>query len=164
MKTIKINHWRCDEPSAYTFVLCPEEWTSEEINNKLVKAQKEYLGAIEEANKAIEPEKVHYHGTYTDLMKIGKENPDLTFAEVNQIWEDQKEAYNEWYKKQQMLTQSFTRFLIAQGFRHLYALDEDLEFELYWGHRHGERLDYEDTKVDTMVKPRDYNEKEEKSE
>lgn len=156
MRLIRIEHERCGEIDAFTFAFCPDEWTSAVIYSRIDVAQKKYLEAIKKAREEVPPEFKNFH--YILQVKDYELYPDKTVKEIEQEHKEKLEKYEEWQKSRNKIKSQFNRFLEDEGFTTLWnATEEDDIFSVYWGHRHGEPIIYEDTKTDTTKAPIDFD-------
>jgi hypothetical protein len=151
MKLVRVEHIRCRDYSGRTFVLCPETWTEDEIEDKLCLAQENYLKALKDfqelGGKAPNKATVYTAPPYRDY-------PDKTVAEIDALWKHKQEEYAEWNSLRNNWRKSFATFLTDQGFTHL---DDDeaecLEHSVDWDHRHETRIDYSETETDSFPPP-----------
>jgi hypothetical protein len=139
MKLIKINFIRCGEIDCSNFMFAPDDWEKKDIDEAIRGAKKEYLAAVEQALKAkLDPPnswKDYHDPPYKDF-------PDLTVGQIDQHWEEMGEAYRKWEKNNRPLKSSFEDFLGKWGLKNLYAIPEEDEYDVDWGHRHGVKLMY----------------------
>jgi hypothetical protein len=150
MKLVRINHIRCDEYDAITYMMAPDEWSKEDIHSAIDRAQSKYLDALKRANvtKPIPP------NDYKEYTGPPYGNfPDLTVKEVQEEWDRKKEEYMKWKNSRIGIKKSVTNFLQDEGFTHLYDDKSAVEATMDWGHRHGSRIEYEETKTNTFPTP-----------
>lgn len=151
VKLIHVIHERCDEPVASTYLLAPDT-DDGAIEAALKRAQDAYLAEIEKAKK-IEPP--------TNGQRFSQppyaEFPDKTVREVLEIHKIRKAAWEEWSADYERTTRSFASFAVEEGFKLLFeGFDEDDEFVLDWGHRHGTRIDLDEHhELDETGSPQD---------
>lgn len=141
MKLAKVEHERCNEWSGSTYVWIPDEWTEDDFDRAVDEAADKYLKFVEAWKDAPAPNKA------TSYSKPDYEaHPDKTVAEVDAIHEKEKEVYAAWWAEQQQSKRSFGQYLEAEGCKPFWD-DCGVAFTtmIYWGHRHGWPIDYEDT-------------------
>jgi hypothetical protein len=147
---IRVDHWRCGEPSAYTFVLAPPDWDFEQIIEALSRARESYLEALEVA-RSDEPEPPW---PPSNLDSILENRSDQTIAQVKAEIEQMRAIRSEWSERQYRTRRQFESFLRDEGFLSLFDENAEIEsFEIDWGHRHGTAIDYSETKTDTLPIP-----------
>lgn len=148
MKTISIHHIRCGEWDASTYVLAPDDWDDNTINQKIQDAAKEYLVVLKQA-KEDNPRPGNYYGPDWNSPK----HLDKTVREVLAERTIEEEKIKKWEKRQRENRKQFSDFLADQGFTPLWKLDENLVFEVDWGHNHGLFIDYSETETDGFPSP-----------
>lgn len=149
-KIARINHYRCDQPAGKwglsTYVWVPEVMTQEELEALCDKAQKEYFRAAD-ATKKLSGLPPGYSPQYDKY-------PDKTVAEVKAIHTAEVE---EWTKRNAAVKaeqRSFAQLLtvvsdgVVWGF---WDIEFPISLDLHWGHRHGEDIDYGETKITSPV-------------
>lgn len=155
MKLVKITHLRCGEFRAATYVMAPNEWSEDEIDDKVFAAQEEYLADLSRRYQQKEEEhksgKVVYMPSPPNLIQIKDAQGDKTIAEVWAEYEEKRAEYDAWSKEDRKGNNRFDHYLKKQGFSFLWEC-EGTEVEADWGHRHGSRLDYTDTVLDEFPK------------
>jgi hypothetical protein len=151
MKLVRVEHIRCQEHSGRTFVLCPEAWSEDEVEEKLQMAREEYLKALKDweelGGKAPNNATAYTAPPYRDY-------PDKTVAEIDALWKLEQEKYAEWNGRRNNWRKRFGVFLTEQGFT---QLDDDesecQEYSIDWDHRHGTRIEYSETETDSFPAP-----------
>jgi len=147
-RLVRIANNRCQEFDHYTFVLAPIDWTAEEIQDKVDVAEKAYLTEVENARKLAEEK-----APPTAYSPPYKQYPNKTVAEIDKIWEEQKQKRREYDVRASKTRRSFSNFLTDQGFKSVYGDVGIVTAEAYWGHRHGWGFLGEETKMDTVPTP-----------
>jgi hypothetical protein len=143
----RVNHYRCDQPAGkwglYTYVWVPKTMTEEKFEALCDKAQKAYFKAEAEMKKLLPALPPGYGPQYDKY-------PDKTVAEVKAI---HAEAEAEWKKRNEVVKtaqRSFTQILkdISDGeVKGFWDIEFPISVDLHWGHRHGECIDYGETRV-----------------
>lgn len=145
MKLIRIQHERCNEWSASSYALAPDDWDDEQISRAIRAAQDDYL-AFEQEFRERQSDNgftAHYfpgHPSY-------EQHPDKTVREVQELHAAQKTEWQRWRDREYQSRQPFSAYLEKHGLIRLVNAEEEhgiQEFDLDWGHRHGWRLDYSD--------------------
>jgi hypothetical protein len=142
MKLACIEHYRCDEPAAHTYVWVEPEWSEEQFEEAVERAEKAYNEALK-AYKEQQGEDPYPRGAWPEPDY--KDFPDMTVAEVQKIHEEKRAEREKWKATKTRALRPFSRFLEDEGLVNFYSVDAEYETTVWWGHRHGERLDYEDT-------------------
>jgi hypothetical protein len=148
MKLGIIDYVRCGEPEFMrTLVWLPDEMTPEQFEATIEEAKKEYL-AFAEAFKN-EPAPNGYREYSTPPYE---KHPSLTVAEVRRIHAENKAAWDAWNAERQKARKTFASYLVGRnGIEAFYEhLPEAFTVECDWGHRHGWKLDYGETKYDDV--------------
>lgn len=148
MKLVEIIHIRCNEWGDRTYLYAPDEWTEDEIWEKISEAQDEYLDMLKEFVNMEPPDPLgkHYNPPYKDY-------PDMKVSEIQKMHEEAKEYYDKWNEERQKATSSFRHYLTEKGF--FYPSDSmvpKVEINLDWGHLHGYPIEYDDP--DKNTRPR----------
>lgn len=157
---VRINHYRCDEPAGKwgltTYVWVPKTMTVTEFDDLIEKAQQEYFKAKTEQRKLLPALSPGYSPQYDKY-------PDKTVAEVKAI---HSAAEAEWKKRSEVIKaveRTFTQILkdvsngVVKGF---WDVTLPLSVDLHWGHRHGEQIEYDETKI-TDPRPNNFDAPEE---
>lgn len=147
-KLVRVSHIRCGETDAYTYVVAPVDWKASRIHDAVYAAEKKYLAAVEIAKEGTEAPNDYRWGP-----PPYEKYPDKTVAEIKAEWEAKKVVYEAWQKEQNKTKHSFAAYLLEQGFRELWDVGIAHDVDLDWGHRHGTKIDYTETRLDTMPTP-----------
>lgn len=142
MKLIRIVHYRCSEVDCATYMMAPDEWSEDQIDEKLRDAQGKYLEAFELAKKDEKPPH-ESKDLYSYQVFAREENLDRTAREIIEERDRMRAERKVWQDKQWQTKKQFSSFLSEQGFISLWNDDVAEEYELDWSHRHGQRLDYD---------------------
>lgn len=149
MQLIRVTHRRCGDFDGNTFVLAPDEWSRTQAREAIYKAQAAYLDAIETAAKGNVPPNAWRPYGKPEYEK----HPDKTVTEVKADWDALAAEYKAWEEKQRKTRKHFENYLKDEGFTLLWDEDAAHQFEVDWGHRHGQGLAYGDDKTDSMPLP-----------
>lgn len=148
MKVAKINHYRCDDFSATTYVWVPDDTTQEQFEDAVFKAQDVYLAFCREFAARI---KVGDPGWVVDYRNYP--NKQATLAEIDEEFAAKKAVYNEWHEQEKKAYKTFGEYLRAEGYIPLWDHEPELLIEeLDWSHYHGIHIGYEDTLDDDNIK------------
>jgi hypothetical protein len=151
MKLAKIDHERCRETDATTYVWVPDDFTSNGLGIFIKAAQELYLKNEEELKKAPRPAAPGYEPNF-------RLHPNLTVAEVEAVHKVQVAEYKEWSKKRDNTRKTFSTLLseVSNGLiKGFYDLEPDILAFVSWGHRHGTTIEYGET--DTDICSKDFN-------
>lgn len=135
---VRIVNIRCGEPDSTVYIGAPEEWVEEVIEHRMLIAQRKYLEALDWRAANDDPPNEYRPGARAPY----EAHPDRLVSEVTAEWEQKKQAWELWRAKQKKQERPFVEFLLDEGFRRIYDVAE-AEMFLDWGHRHGQRLDYD---------------------
>jgi len=144
MKLCCVDHYRCDDLDASTYIWCEDDWTEEQFEEAVERAADAYNASLKAYTEAGDKDP-YPQGSYVDPRF--RDYPNMTVAEVIKIHEEKKAEREEWKRKQNRAHRSFSSFLEDEGLINFYGVDAEYETNIWWGHRHGERLDYESTDI-----------------
>jgi hypothetical protein len=142
MKIAKIEHTRCGQYRATTYMWLDDTVTETQLESIVDKASDAYLAALDAyKNDPTAPPNPGYSPTYE---KYG----DLTVGEIKTIFEGERAKYQAWEDKKNAARRPFGEFLITAGaglVQSFYQGTKDaMTARLSWGHRHGEILEFEE--------------------
>ena len=140
----EISHWRCDEPSATTYVWVPKDWLEDRFEDAVSKAEKAYEEALKGYRDDVKPYPNASYFFDASFIKT-LEDKNVTIAEAEAEWERQKEENSKWQRARDKAHKPFTDYLRDEGLIGFYDIDPEYSTSLFWGHRHGETIAYEDT-------------------
>jgi hypothetical protein len=141
MKLARIEHERCDEIQAYTYVWVPDSMDEAGFYDAVTKAQDKYLAYIK-ADAASNPvPNTARPGSRPDYDQY----PDLTVSEVKSLHSAQIEEYKQWSEARRLARRHFREYLADYGILDFYSHQPDLNVVAHWGHRHNTWIGYEDT-------------------
>jgi hypothetical protein len=145
MKLARVEHWRCDEPvgwkdsSGSTYVWVPDDMTADSFENLCDDARTAYLAAEDEVKKLAPVRSPGYVGTIQGYADTA------TVAEVKAAHEASVAAWKVYEDKRITARRPFSWHLQqASGWtiKLFWEVKPELDYELSWGHRHGDTLDY----------------------
>ncbi len=148
LQLVCIEHERCSEIDAYTFVLAPSAWTEDQVQERVEAAVNAYLKALTAALKSEAPPN-DYRGYGSPPYD---KHPDRTVRDIKAEWEAKRQAWKAWDKERQAARTPFSRFLADEGFVSLWDASH-ARAEAWWGHRHGTPIDYSETVIDPVPSP-----------
>lgn len=139
MKLARVEHDRCGEWAATTFLMVPDELTEEEFRLAIRRARDSYDA---DARAFLESKSAP---SYPYAQDYEKYPDDMTMKEVRQAREDKKREYKEWEERRSRASQSFGTYLLREieGSQNLHEAPA-LEGSVNWGHQHGRSIDYGD--------------------
>lgn len=142
MKLGKVEHIRCSEHDATSYVLVPDDWTAEQFAVAVAQARASYQAAVT-AQKVAPPNdyRQYSHPPYDDF-------PDSTVTEIKAQWREKKKEWEAWNTRKQEGQRSFSDHLADQGLVRLWSAKPDFFGRLDWGHQHGTKLDLDDEETD----------------
>lgn len=152
MKPVAISHERCGDYEDWSYMLAPDDWDDDKIQDEIDEAMTDYIAALRTAIKEENPPnggKGRYGAVpYNDY-------PDLTVREVQELWAKYKKEYDEWFETTKPTQATFEMFLGKRGFAYPWD-DDDAVYYAHWGHMHGTPLKYgNDYKVNNFPSPAD---------
>jgi len=140
MRLCCVDHYRCDEVSAHTYVWCEQDWSEEQFQEAVDKAEKAYNLSLKEYSDVMEKDpfpEAAYRPKFEDY-------PDMLVADIIANHEEKIVTRNKWKALKTNAQRPFSRFLLDEGLVDFYDVEAEYETTIWWGHRHSERLDYED--------------------
>lgn len=140
LKIARIDHDRCYELSAVTYVWVPEDWTNDNLKAVVKAAQKAYLEFLESWKDENPPNNATSYS-----QPRYKDFPDKTVAEVDAIHKAEREEYKAWSEKRTQAKKSFGWYLEQEGCRQFWGYVPEMHATVDWGHRHGTPIDYDET-------------------
>lgn len=164
MKLLKVEHNRCDEYAASTYLWVPDEYAEvdedghqSKLHDAIEEAEKAYLADLEAYKVALATDAPPNPG-YSFNVKDYSDN--WTIREAKAAYEERKAAYQAHQQKVTLGNETFESYLLDaipgsfslwEGFDSSWndregPFPETLYFEQYWGHRHGTHIDYGETK------------------
>ena len=144
MKLARIEHERCSEYDCTTYAWVPDDWTEEQFEDAVGRAEKAYLAAYAKWRQDKENEPENLWPSWGDQEKFYAAHPGLTVACVAKLWDEALAKRSAWEKEYDKGKKRFSNFLVAEGAISFYDYEPDLTAHIYWGHRHGDSLDYDD--------------------
>lgn len=142
MKLARINHIRCREYSACTFVWVRDDMSEDELEARVYAAQKEYLAALTEFSQAEKPvERAPYQPNWEKLR-------DRNVGEVLDQHKEEKAKAKAFDEVRRKALKTFGEFLAKQeGIESFWGADDPpvMKGEVDWGHMHGTRIEYGET-------------------
>jgi len=144
MKLAKVEHEQCDHGVvATTYVMIPDDTTAERFQELAVAARDAYLNAERELKSFPgQPDNPGYQPNY-------ERYPGKTVAEVQEIHKQLMALFKAWEAKRDAARQPYSYHLekVSNGQIKLFSdFDEDTIpiANIHWGHRHGQRLRYDE--------------------
>lgn len=142
-KLAKVDHFRCDEVRASTYVWISPDLSADEFEKLCIDAKTAYLLAESGAKNARTP-----HPGWQPPYEM---YPNLPVAEVKALHEQRLAAWKADEEKRDAARQSFATILEERSdgrIKGFYEVKPDTETTVYWGHQHGTLLEYGETDPD----------------
>lgn len=147
---VRITHYRCNEPSAYTYVWAPNTWDEDKIVDAARKARDAYEQVLDRIKNGHTPPPNEYR---PGAPIPYKDYPEKTVAAIEAEWAQKRKAWEIWHEAEERAPKtSFGDFLRREGFVALWE-HADMEIDIDWGHQHGVEIDYSKTEDDTLPTP-----------
>jgi hypothetical protein len=144
MKLACVEHIRCRENDAITYVWVADDMTKQELQSFCAQAADKYLAVEKELQSA--PAPYAHPGCTPDFEQY----PNKTVAEVKAEHAKQFAAYNHWHEKFEASRKTFA-FRLAEAssgrIMEFYAITPSLQVGVNWGCKHGVVIDYGKTDV-----------------
>lgn len=145
MKIARIDHNRCGEHRATTYVWVADDMGRYELTKLVTEARTSYLAAIDasKTNSTRPP----YAGSVPNYSAYPN---TTTLAEAQADHERKKNAYDAWEARERLAQKSFAAFLVdvAEGrIQQFWDGEPALKVEIAWGHRHGDVIDYSEVEA-----------------
>ena len=137
MKLAKVEHDRCNEYAATTYVWVADDMTEEHLYALVEAARRSYLQA-EEDFKIDAPKNPGYVPNY-------KVYPNNSVKEVEDMFNIERLAYKKWEEKRALAREPFVFHLIkaSNGLaKSFYDMPDALTVNCSWGHRHGTTIKF----------------------
>lgn len=136
MRIGKIEHMRCDEIEAHTYVVIPDGWSKDDFSARVRAARDAYQTMID----TIPPDEPPRPDHYPNLVKL---DPSVTVGELLKERQEKQAAWTAWFEEREKARRSFGEHLKDHGLV-LVQDYEDHEFiPINWGHRHGQKIHYD---------------------
>lgn len=145
MKLATIEHKRCGEYRATTYVWVADDMGDTELSRLVGEAQKRYLTAIDACKNS--DAKPPYAG---HTPNFGAYPGTMTLAEIQADHEKKKTTWAAWEEQERAAQKTFAFYLVeAAGGRIKQFWDGEpaLKAEISWGHRHGDPIDYSEVEA-----------------
>ena len=145
MKLCTIEHSRCDEFDRSTLVWIPDDWAEEQFEEAVDRAKEVYLEAYYtwKKNKESHPE-YQRHASHISEWQFLEQHPDMTVKEARQFYVKEEKRYNDWAKEYDKGKRTFSDFVKDAGMTPFSDMEPEFITEIYWGHRHGEQIEYDE--------------------
>jgi len=148
MKIAKVEHYRCEEWTATTYVWVPDDMSADQLAGFAEAAYESYWKAEEDFKKLDAPPNPGYAPEYD-------KSPEKIVAQVKAEHKAKLDAYTAWNKKRNEARLSYPEHLeivsdgLIKDFHN--GVKDAPRVQVSWGHRHGETLEFGDST------PYDYN-------
>jgi hypothetical protein len=142
MKLVRIDHMRCGETAASTYLWAPEGLTEEQFEADVETAKVTYSADAQAAAAFAGPRPA---GSYAPLgsASIADADPDtLTVGEIRARAEQARSEWQAWEERRRAASKPFGAYLLAKGYLAFYDHEPDLASAISWGHQHGVSIDY----------------------
>jgi hypothetical protein len=154
LRLIRVEHTRCASYEGDSdYLLCPIEWTPKEVDVALKRAARKHQEAVKLA-KSTAPKRESRSGSIPS-MQFAQKYPDLTMAQISELWLKEVEEYKIWQAKSQTIRKPFHDFCMDEGF--ISWWDDSVAiaaFTIDWGHNDGLYLAYGDRDITKSNFPR----------
>ena len=138
MKLARIDHIRCDEPDGATLVWIEDSMTEDDLQEAVERAGKAYVKAVSEFMNTKPPEGIQSAYSQPNWER----NRDRKVGEVLDEHAKLKEQRTEWDRKRREAIRPFDEFLHQEPGIEPFWEGEFVNGDMYWGHRHGESIQY----------------------
>jgi hypothetical protein len=139
-KLARIDHIRCGEYSACTFVWVRGDMTEDELAERVEAAEREYLATLKEFSEANKPtQRFSYRIEW-------EQHRDRAVGEVLDEHAAAQAEHNRYEKTRQNALRDFDHYLTQQeGITSFWEDEFPLHGEVDWGHMHGTKIEYGET-------------------
>lgn len=141
MKLAKIEHIRCREYDATSYVWVADDMTDDELDKLCILARDAYLQAEHDA-KTLKSEPIGYGPNYEQHAQLF---PNKKIGEIKAEYEKKLAIWNEAEARRKQARKTFATLLIELGAGRIESFyDHELEIEVAvsWGHQHGVEIVY----------------------
>lgn len=136
----RVEHIRCGEFSAYTYVWVPADMTEAQFAKHVYAAEREYLAALKEFAGSEKPSSAWPYSINWETHR--DKNVGDVLDEHNEKLAQRKERE----AKRREALKTFGQFLVKQeGIESFWDVKPDINGEIDWGHQHGTKIDYGNT-------------------
>lgn len=154
MRLAKVEHERCGEWAATTYIMVPDDLTVAQFREAVLAARKKYLDVLEAWHNA---NPVEWPGISLTLS-ADKPLPYALTATLGEMLADHAaklESWKLWEKRKTEALQNFGLFLKNEipGSEWIWQSDDVLKASTNWGHRHGEKINYGDEGANDLPGP-----------
>lgn len=150
MKLARIDHIRCREYAACTFVWVRDNMTDEELEERVVAAQKEYLATIKDFGKRDKPAASPWAQPHWE------EHRSRLVGDVLDEFKAMRDEAMIYAKSRSTALQDFDYFLKQQeGIEGFWDHEFEMHADVDWGHAHALKIEYGETDWPTfrLLKP-----------
>lgn len=140
MKLARIDHNRCGEHDATSYVWVADDMNAEELDDLCVRAKDAHLKAAHEAKNLDTP-----HPGHSPRFEA---YPTKTVAEVAALHEARLTAWKAEHALRMQARKSFVDLLVQIGggrVADFYQAEPAMETGVWWGHQHGTDIRYGET-------------------
>jgi len=145
VKLARVDHNRCDEIQASTYVWVSEDMGKGEFETRVNIAAKEYEAKLTAVRAAMPKRRLFGNGPDSAYLA---NNRALSVNDVIEKWKRERDEAKEQEKLQRAAEGSFASFLCdGENVQTFYGGQPEgmLTDEVYWGHRHGISIAYGST-------------------
>lgn len=148
MQLVRIRHERCNEyDGVETLVLAPSEWSEDEINSHIFKAQDAYLEDVQRLMQIEKEEAPAHYWNFQQFIEKADLRPNMTLVEARKLFEEYQAKSKAFKEKLNARHKRFDVYLTAEGFVTIWSDEAEQHIttaDVNWGHRHGWPLQYGD--------------------
>ena len=145
MRLARVDHYRCDDIAASTYVWIPDEKDQAAFEVDVARAQEAFLAAGAAAAEHAGPRPVSAWSPGLTPLRLDDAPDSTTVGELRAARAQAQAEWAAWEAKRKAASRPFGSFLADLGYRAFYDIEPALVADLGWGHRHGQALDLDDT-------------------
>lgn len=149
MKLVRVDHYRCGEIDGVTYLWAPDDTDEKKLDADIAAAIVKH-DVVREEFREQGPKPPHL--TMHDIDKFSR---DMTVGEAIKKIKEAQEKRKKWDCLERRVTRSFGSHMRELGYIPLGWMDDEedggvdiIHSFAYWGHRHGQSIDYTTTDTD----------------
>lgn len=143
MKLVRIDHLRCGEVAASTYLWAPDDTTPEQFTADVAAAAAAYTADAAAAAAFAGPRPARTYPPFSRSLELAREDPDeLTVGEIRARAAREQASWQAWEERRRAASRPFGAYLISHGYLAFPDHEPALTGEISWGHAHGVSIDY----------------------
>lgn len=142
MKLVRIDHLRCGETAASTFLWAPDSLTADQFEADVEAAKAAYSADASAAAAFAGPRPASSYPSSSAASIADADPDDLTVGQIRARAVQAKLEWQVWEERRRAASKPFGAYLLTRGYTAFYDHEPDLATDINWGHQHGTDIDY----------------------